>query len=119
MARTFALSLGVVLLLVGILGFVLVPDGGLLLGIFAVDGPHNLVHVLSGILGIAAAYGGWARVFCQGFGIVYLAVAVLGFGVGEGMVLGLMHVNMADNLLHLAIALPCLYFGFAGQKIGA
>jgi hypothetical protein len=121
MARTFALVLGVVLLLVGILGFVLVPDNGLLLGIFAVNPAHNAIHVLTGILGIAAAYGGWARTFCQAFGIVYLLVAVLGFVAvdANGMLLGLVHINMADNLLHLAIGASSAYFGFATSEVAA
>jgi hypothetical protein len=118
MVRTFTMTLGVVLLLVGILGFLLVPGDGYLLGIFAVNGTHNIIHTLSGILGIAAAYGGWSRLFCQAFGVVYLLVAVLGFAsVGGGtdhtMLLGLVHINQADNILHVLIAVPCLYFGFA------
>jgi hypothetical protein len=121
MARTFALVLGVVLLLVGILGFVLVPDHGLLLGIFAVNPAHNAIHVLTGILGIAAAYGGWARTFCQAFGIVYLLVAALGFVAvdAQGMLLGLIHTNMADNILHLLIGVPSAYFGFAAREVVA
>lgn len=117
MARTLALSLGVVLLVVGILGFVMVPDQGLLLGIFAVNTTHNVIHVLTGVLGLAAAFGGWSRIFCQVFGVVYLLVGVLGFVAvdASGMLLGLVHINMADNLLHLAIGAASAYAGFAGE----
>jgi hypothetical protein len=121
MTRTFTLILGVVLLLVGLLGYALTPDGGLLLGLFAVNGPHNLIHVLTGVLAIAAWWGGWSRLFCQVFGIVYLMVAVLGFLTVDdtGMLMGMVHVNMADNILHLLIAAPSLYFGFASPRVRA
>jgi Domain of unknown function (DUF4383) len=118
MAKTFAMVLGVVLLLVGILGYVLNPTGGHLLGIFAVDGIHNAIHVVSGIAGIAAAMMGWSRLFCQAFGLIYLLVGILGFVATDSnaMLLGLMHNNMADNLLHLAIGGASTFVGFAGGK---
>jgi hypothetical protein len=117
MAKTFALVLGVVTLLVGILGFVMNPTGGLLLGIFAVNQPHNLIHLVTGLAGIAAAFLGFARVFCQMFGVVYLLVGVLGLvaTVIQGMLLGLIHNNMADNVLHLAIGASAAYVGFVGE----
>lgn len=123
MAKTFAMVLGVILLLVGILGFLLNPAGGLLLGIFAVNGPHNAIHVASGLLGIAAAFMGWARLFCQAFGVVYLLVGLLGFVAtdSQSMLLGLIHINMAANLLHLAIGAVTAYVGFAaaGKLVAA
>ena len=118
MAKTFAMVLGVVLLLVGVLGYVLNPTGGHLLGIFAVDGIHNAIHVVSGIGGIAAAMMGWARLYCQAFGLIYLLVGILGFVATDsnGMLLGLMHNNMADNLLHVAIGGASAFVGFAGAQ---
>jgi hypothetical protein len=121
MAKTFAMVLGIVLLLVGILGYVLNPTGGHLLGIFAVNGAHNAIHVLSGIAGIAAALMGWARLYCQAFGVIYLLVGVLGLVATDtsGMLLGLIHNNMADNVLHLAIGGASTFAGFAADKAPA
>ena len=118
MAKTFALVLGVVTLLIGILGYVMNPSGGLLLGIFAVDPPHNLIHLVTGIAGLAAAFMGWARLFCQAFGVIYLLVGVLGFVATDstGMLLGIMHNNMADNLLHLVIGGAAAFVGFVADK---
>jgi hypothetical protein len=118
MAKTFAMVLGVVLLLVGILGYVLNPTGGHLLGIFAVDGVHNAIHLVSGIAGIAAATMGWARLYCQAFGVIYLLVGILGFVATDanGILLGILHNNMADNFLHLAIGGASAFVGFAGAK---
>src|ERR671910_387277 len=118
MAKTFALVLGVVTLLIGILGYVMNPSGGLLLGIFAVDPPHNLIHLVTGIAGLAAAFMGWARLFCQVFGVIYLLVGVLGFVATDsaGMLLGIMHNNMTDNLLHLVIGGAAAFVGFVADK---
>ena len=114
MVKTFTMVLGVVLLLVGILGFVLTPNDGLLLGVFAANTTHHVIHLASGILGIAAATMGWSRTFCQIFGPVYLLVGVLGLVLvgSDGMLLGMVHVNMADHFLHFAIGGAATYFGF-------
>ena len=121
MARTFALVLGVVMLLVGILGYVLNPAGGLLLGVFAVDSVHNAIHLLTGIAAVAAAFMGWARLFCQVFGVVYLLVGVLGLVATDssGMLLGILHNNMADTILHLAIGGAAAFVGFVPVRTTA
>lgn len=113
--KTFALAVGIVFLLVGILGFILNPTHGSLLDIFAVNIAHNLIHLLVGILGIAAAYTGWPRNYARGLGIVYLLVAILGFIPGlapGGMLLGIVHINLADDFLHLIVGAAALYVGF-------
>ncbi len=108
---------GVVFLAVGVLGFVPgITSGGMLLGIFEVDALHNVIHLLSGVAAIAAASGtgAYARLYFKVFGVVYALVTVLGFSMA-GNVLGLIMVNMADNLLHVVIAAVALYIGF-GMK---
>jgi uncharacterized membrane protein len=89
----------------------------LLLGIFEVNSFHNLVHILSGIAALAAVLGGayYAKLYFIVFGIVYALVTVLGFVTGNGL-LGLIPVNMADNVLHLVIAASSLYLGFMVAK---
>ena len=113
---------GVSFLAVGALGFILNPTGGELLGIFAVNVLHNLVHLLFGILGITAAYAGWSRPYLQGVGVIYLLLTVLGFvpGLffGDDLLLGLVHINLADNFLHLVLGGIAAYFGFAPQYRG-
>jgi hypothetical protein len=113
-AKTAALVIGIVFIAVGILGFIpnpLVSPTGL----FAVDTMHNLVHLISGIVLLAGAYGFGASLALKIVGIVYAIVAVLGFFVvGEGgMMLGLIHVNEADKWLHVALAIVILIAGFA------
>lgn len=116
MIQTFAWIFGAVFVLVGLLGFVpaLTPDG-LLLGIFEVDPLHNVIHLLSGVLALGAAWAGsYARLYFQVFGVVYGIVTVVGFLQGD-TVLGLIAVNTADHLLHLVIAAAALWVGF-GMK---
>lgn len=113
--RIFALVVGIVFLLVGILGVILDPTKGDLLGLFSVNLVHNLVHLLVGILGIAAAFTGWSRYYNRGLGIVYLLVGILGFipplNPG-GNLLGIMAINLEDNILHLVVGTLAAYLGF-------
>lgn len=125
MIKSLALVFGAVFLLVGILGFVpaFTPahsDGSrYLLGLFAVGGIHNVIHLLSGALAVAAGLNSeklsqlWFRVF----GAVYALVTVVGF-VQKDTVLGIFAVNTGDNFLHLALAVAILAVGF-GVKLGS
>jgi hypothetical protein len=122
-AQLYALTFGAVLLLVGILGFVAdssFGSGSDVQGddfiIFEVNGWHNIVHILSGLLGLALwRRADTARAYALGFGAVYLAVTIWGFITGDN-VLWLIPVDTADNFLHLAISLTGLIAGFASSS---
>lgn len=119
--KTLALVFGVVFLALGLLGFVPgATTDGMLLGIFMVDMPHNLVHLLSGAaglyVGLAAAKS--ARMYFQAVGVVYALVTVLGFLTGSALVVAV-PVNMADNLLHVVLAAAGLYLGFMFKETAA
>jgi hypothetical protein len=78
-----------------------------------VNGWHNLVHLLSGLLGLAVwrSYGA-ARRYAIGFGALYGAIAIWGFVIGSGdSILGIVPVNTEDNVLHLLIALAGILAG--------
>ncbi len=103
--------LGVVLVVVGLLGFFMTSP---LLGIFEVDVLHNVIHLASGA--IALVVGGnqaMARMYLIIFGFVYAGVALLGYM--QGNVLGLFAVNAADNVLHAVIGAVCLVVGFGSK----
>lgn len=111
---------GAVFVLIGVLGYVPgITSNGMLLGIFEVDMVHNIIHILTGLLALAAAFSSekYAKLFFQVFGVVYALVAVLGFIQGD-MVLGLFHVNAADNYLHVVVAVVALYAGFVMKSGG-
>lgn len=132
-AQVYALTFGLTLLLVGILGFFYTADFSTgsattepgnrdaVLGLFEVNGWHNVVHILSGLTGLALA-GSWfgARLYALGFGAVYLLVAAIGFAVGDGeSILGLVAINTADNWLHVAIATLGILAGIVSPRVPA
>jgi hypothetical protein len=115
MVKTAAILFGLVFLLVGILGFVpAVTKDEMLLGIFHVNFAHNIVHLASGavflLCGMAGA--GASSTFFKIFGVIYAAVAALGFYYGDQPILGLISNNMPDVWLHVVLALVMLFLGF-------
>jgi len=118
--RTVALVFGIVFLVIGVLGFVpALTPGGALLGLFMVNGLHSIVHLLFGVLGVAAALTGMSRLYNRAGGVIYLLLGVLGLIpalVPGGMLLGLVMINPADNVLHLVIGAVLAYVGFAVQS---
>lgn len=112
---------GWAVLVIGVLGFVPgITSGGSLLGIFAVDGLHNLVHIVTGALAIWMARKGddSARMYFKVFGVIYAVITILGF-ISGGYILGYISTNAADNILHLVIAALALYLGFGGKKMSS
>jgi Domain of unknown function (DUF4383) len=120
-AQAYALVIGATLVVTGILGFFYNANFGsgdgterdAVLGILDVNGWHNLVHIASGVVGLAlvGSYDG-SRAYALGFGAIYLVVALLGFVAGDGdEIFNLIPVNTEDNVLHLLI-------GFAGVGAG-
>lgn len=104
---------GVVLTLVGVAGFFMQPVAGL----FDVNVAHNVVHIASGIVALVAVSMSYryARLYLMVFGVVYGLVAILGL-LNVQVVTDLLMLNVADNYLHVAIALVCLVVGFGSGK---
>jgi hypothetical protein len=120
-AQWYCYIFGATLLLVGLIGFLADAgfdtgtdiDGDKLLGIFEVNGFHNLVHIASGAFLLALApKRATARLAALAFGVVYLLVTIIGFIQGDN-VLGIIPVNSADNFLHVAISLLGIAAGLA------
>jgi hypothetical protein len=122
-AQVYALVIGATLVVAGIAGFFYNASFGsgdgtdrdAVLGILDVNGWHNVIHVVSGALGliVAGAYDG-SRVYALVFGAVYLVVTVLGFAAGDGEeIFNLIPVNTEDNVLHLLIGLAGVGAGLA------
>jgi hypothetical protein len=116
---------GAVYVLVGLIGFTVSggsdfagPHGGHLLGIFGVNGLHNVVHLLVGaaLIGAAAAGAVAAKTVNTLVGAVYLLVGVLGLIIGSSS-LNLLALNASDHILHFASALALLTVGLAGDRI--
>lgn len=108
-ARLYATLVGGTLVVVGIIGFFYSASFGSpgdvddVFGIFGVNAWHNIVHILTGAIGLLVA-GYAAREYALYLGIVYIAIAVWGFIVGSGdSILGFIPVNTEDNFLHLVL----------------
>lgn len=105
-----ALGTGLALTAGGVFGYL---DGTTLL-LFTVNKLHNHIHLVSGIIGILAAlffHGIHARLYNKAFGVVYLAVGVIGI-VLPRITAELLNANFYDHLLHLGIAAILLYAGY-------
>jgi hypothetical protein len=118
-AQTYALVIGAALTVAGIVGFLYSSSFGkpghtdAVLGVLDVNGWHNLVHLATGLLGLAVArsYFG-ARRYAIGFGVIYSLVAIWGLVIGDGeAILGIVPINSEDNVLHALIALAGLAAG--------
>ena len=71
---------------------------------FEVNGWHNVVHLLSGIVLLAAMRRRkTAKTVAIAFGLVYGLVALIGLIDGND-VLGFIPVNPADNVLHIVLS---------------
>jgi hypothetical protein len=101
MASLICKIMGLAFVIVAICGFI---DGHQVL-IFHVNTAHNIVHLLSGLLALGCGFAGEgpARAFGLIFGLVYGAVAVLGF-LNVQFIVDLLHLNDPDDWLHAAIA---------------
>lgn len=105
--------LGAVLVIVGLLGFFMPSP---LLGFFEVDMIHNVIHLASGAIALVVAGNhASARMYLIIFGLVYAAVALIGYVQGA-TVLGIFAVNAADNVLHAVIGAVCLVVGFGSKS---
>jgi hypothetical protein len=133
-SREFARLIGIVFFAVGVLGFIpgvksppaltgphLRMDSayGLLLGLFAVNWLHNLVHLAIGVAGWSAARTmGDARRFARGLTIVYAGLAVMGLIPTFNTTFGMIPLFGHDVWLHAGTAAVAAYFGF-GQRMEA
>ena len=120
--QLYALVIGAVYLLVGVVGFFVASeftegsaDDKLI--IFRLNHLHNLVHIVLGVGWLAASRtAAAAKTVNTLFGVVLLLVAVLGF-TGIDLVHTLLNITEStdpDNFLHLVTGGIALYFGTVG-----
>jgi Domain of unknown function (DUF4383) len=124
-AKLYATLIGAILTILGIIGFFYSGSFGSpgevdkMFGILAVNGWHNVLHLVTGLLGLAAA-GYAARQYALGLGVVYVAIAIWGFIIGNGdSILGFIPVNTADDFLHLILGVLGIAAGLATPAVAA
>jgi len=128
--RKVTMIVGAVFLLVGILGFIPgitthYSDMGFaghtseakLLGIFQVSVLHNIIHLLFGAAGLAAARTATtgANYLLIG-GIIYAVVWLYGWIVDNTSSANFVPLNTADNWLHFILAVGMIAAGAAALK---
>ncbi|WP_114559109.1 DUF4383 domain-containing protein [Desertihabitans aurantiacus] len=128
-----ALVVGVVFLLVGVLGFI--PgittnydtmsfashhSEAMLLGIFQVSILHNIVHLLFGVAGLVLARSvSGARSYLVVGGIIYAVLFIYGLLVPQDSAANFVPLNLADDILHLVLAIGMVGLGVALTRRGA
>ncbi|HEU4431831.1 MAG TPA: DUF4383 domain-containing protein [Pyrinomonadaceae bacterium] len=118
MAKTVCKILGVVFLLVGVCGFV-APN---LLGAHLTPA-HNVVHIVSGAIALYFGFAGTlsgAKTFSLVFGVVFLALGILGMALGTApdrmWVVGPLHLGQADHGIHVLLGVIFLAGGLFTKK---
>ena len=120
-----SLIVGAVFLLVGVAGFIpgitqnfdAIKFAGrdsdaLLLGIFQVSILHNVVHLLFGLAGVAAARRpAAARTYLIGGGAVYGLLWIYGMVIDKSSDANFVPLNRADDWLHFALAAGMILLG--------
>ena len=113
LARTWMIIAGVALVGAGLIGFI--PDNPIASAnesaLFRVNAIHNIIHIGTGLLALAIAFGTNGRTLADGtiaFGVLYAVVAVLLVSVGRsssrwyplavGLVIGGAVGNVIDRL---------------------
>jgi len=130
-AQRFALAIGIVYTVIGIMGFIpalvsqpeslppyvsnlgVISGYGYLMGLFPVNIPHNIIHIATGLLGIVTSISlDSSRLFSGQLGIYYTTLAVLGLIPVANTFFGLFPIYGVDVILHGITGIMGIYFGF-------
>jgi|SRR4051794_13541537 len=117
--KRWAMIFGAAFILVGLLGYVpnplVGPDG-----LFETNGAHNMTHLLIGVILVIASTQSERAAYLSNmtFGVLYGLLALMGFASvgdeGHTNLLGMVHINGADNWLHVFLAVAMI-----GSALGA
>lgn len=121
-ARVF----GIIFLIVGVLGFVpsfvqnapeaahlVIGTTAFLLGIFAVNVLHNIIHAIVGLWGLIAGRGyASARSYFRAIALIYALLVVLGLIPLTNTFFAMIPIFGNDVWLHAITAIAAGYFGF-------
>ena len=122
LARYWMIVAGIALLGAGLLGFI--PDNPIASAdpdaLFRVNTIHNIIHIATGLLALAVAFGTRGATLANGtigFGALYAVVTVL--LVLDPTLFGLFEdapANAADHVLHAALAVVSLALGYMARE---
>jgi hypothetical protein len=120
MAKNWAITFGVIFVIVGLLGYI--GGAGIVgpTGIFVTDTVHDTIHFLTGLIFLIVAFAApqSSAGTMKTFGIIYLIIGLVGFA--SPTMFGLIAGNGADVWLHLVLGIVITWAGFsAGKRMGA
>lgn len=132
MVQTAARILGIIYVIVGIIGFIpgisphapadappltITGEYNYVLGLFAVNWLHSLVHLAVGLWGIAVASSfANSRMFFQSIAVIFAILFILGVIPATNTVFGLVPLFGADAWLHLGTVIIAAYFGWGATS---
>lgn len=119
MIKKFGWLWGFLFMLGGILGFVPgITKDEMFLGFFMVNTPHNIMHILTGVVFVVATISGAraARFWFLIFGGFYLALAIIGFAVGNGLIFNLLSSSLIDSWGHAFLGAVLFLTGLPSPK---
>ena len=120
------MGVGIVLMVVGVLGFIpgitarygelmfLGPDShAMFLGLFQVSMLLNIVQLIIGATGWTMSRGEMgARRFLMGAGALYLVISIYGLSVGVDSAANFLSLNMLDNWTHMVLGVLMIAAGW-------
>ena len=116
--KTYAMVIGAVLVLLGLVGFVQAP----VLGTFGVNTAQNVLHLAGGAVILWFAYKGSAKPTNMWTGIVALVVGVLWFipwtGGAGGLLEQIFSINAEISYLHVAVGAGSLGVAYGVKEEG-
>ncbi|PTR42978.1 DUF4383 domain-containing protein [Rhodococcus sp. PvR099] len=126
-----AVLIGLVFVVIGVLGFVPGVTTGYdtlalphdsqaeLFGLFEVSILHNIVHLVFGVIGVAASRSiAASALFLVLGGIAYLVLWIYGLIVDDLSGADFLPTNAADDWLHFGLGIAMLAIFFATPRIG-
>jgi hypothetical protein len=124
--QNVAMGVGILMMLVGVLGFIpgitmqygelrfLGPDShAMFLGLFQVSMLLNIVQLAIGAIGWAMSRTSrGARNFLLGFGALYILLSIYGLSVGVESAANFLALNTSDNWTHMVLGILMITGGW-------
>ena len=117
--KTFALVVGLVLLIIGLWGLFI--GTGNLWGAFGVNVLQSILHIIAGVFGVYVGTKGDGSGFNVSIGWIGVILGILGFipaiGHSSGDLLNsLLNINPAITWLHLVVGVVALIVYYGAKK---
>lgn len=119
MLKKYAKIFGIVMILIGLLGFIPgLTEKEMFFRVFRVNPLLNFIHLATGLIAyfVARLNFNATRLLFQVLGVFYAIISFLGFVHAHKMIFKVVANNIADSWLHLAMAAFCIFMGFFYKK---